>query len=367
MSQTHRLSFALIAVLLLGVACNSGNGDTTPPAQSDGPDKGKGSTAADSKPTGDAPKEKEVTLTIYSGRKEKLVQPVFDLFQEETGIKVRVKYGQTQPLATALIKEGERTEADIFVAQDASTLGFLESKDQLAQLPEDLRNRVVENFRVNTSQWIPVTGRARVLAYSTKLKPEDLPKSVDALTDPAWKGRIGWPPENASFKSFVSAMAKLRGPEKTTAWLKGVQANAPKTYPKNTPAVRAVGKGEIDVALVNHYYLYRLKAELGEDFPVKNHYFKDGSSAALVNISGAGIVKASAHQEAALKFVRFLLSDKAQQHFAETNYEFPLVPGVKAKLDLPPVEELQPPKVDLTALDNVEETEKLLREAGVMP
>ena len=369
MPHTRTLRASLLVAALaafVGAACDNGGSTTTadtPRSASDKPKEGdpKAKAGDEAKPAADE------TLTVYSGRKENLVKPVFDMFEAETGVKVRVKYGETQPLATALIKEGERTEADVFVAQDASTLGFLVSKDQLADLPEDLRNRVVDDFRVKANGWVPITGRARVLAYNTKLKPEELPKSVDELTDPKWKGRIGWPPENASYKSFVSAMVKLRGAEKTEAWLKGVQANAPKTYPKNTPAVRAVGKGEIDVALVNHYYLYRLKAELGDDFPVKNHYFKDGSSAALVNISGAGIVKASKKQELALKFLRFLLSDKAQQHFAETNYEFPLVPGVKAKLDLPPIEEIKPPKVDLTALDDLEATEKLLRSAGVLP
>ena len=129
----------------------------------------------------------------------------------------------------------------------------------------------------------------------------------------------------------------------------------------------AVGKGEVDVALVNHYYLYRLRRELGDDFPVTNHYFKDGSSAALVNISGAAVVKHTKNPALAQQFISFLLGPKAQKHFADTNYEFPLVAGVKASIDLPDVDSLNPPKIDLTKLSNLETTEKLLRSSGVLP
>jgi iron(III) transport system substrate-binding protein len=212
------------------------------------------------------------TLVVYSGRGEPLVAPVLAAFEQRSGVDLQVKYGDTAQLAAAILEEGARSPADVFLAQDASTLGFLDGKATFAPLSAAVTARAPAGMKSTAGRWVGLSGRARVLAYNTKaLKPEQLPESIDELTSPRWKGRVGWAPENASFQSFVAAMIALRGREPTERWLVAMKANAPKEYPKNTPAVIAVARGEIDVALVNHYYLHRLKAEQGADFPVANH------------------------------------------------------------------------------------------------
>lgn len=310
---------------------------------------------------------KSRTLEVYSGRTEKLVAPVIEMFEKKTGVDVKVKYADTAQLAATILEEGKRSPADVFLAQDASSLGLLEQQEVFATLPESITGKLEPSVKSPNGKWVGVTGRARVLAYNTsKLKPEDLPASAAELVDPKWKGRVGWAPENASFQSAVSAMIQLEGEDAARAWVEGMQANQPRAYPKNTPAVLAVSRGEVDVALVNHYYLYRLRDEHGADFPVENHYFRSGKADSLINVSGVAILGTTDDMDTAREFVEFLLSAEAQEYFVKQNYEFPVVAGVKSPIGLPDISTLAAPVVDLAKLQDLETTYKILRSAGAL-
>ena len=77
---------------------------------------------------------------------------------------------------------------------------------------------------------------------------------------------------------MVTAMRHLWGEDETREWLEGMLANDVKVFPKNTPIVDAAGKGEVDVGLVNHYYLHRFLAEHGDEFGARN-LFPEGRGA----------------------------------------------------------------------------------------
>lgn len=162
-------------------------------------------------------------------------------------------------------------------------------------------------------------------------------------------------------------MVELEGADATEKWLVGMVANEPKSYPKNTPAVTATASGEVDVALVNHYYLHRLEAEHGADYPVENHYFSDGNAASLVNVSAVSVLKSSANDEAALEFVRYLLSEEGQKFFVAETFEYPVVKGVATGEGLPTLESIRAPRVDFTKLANLETTVELLRKVKALP
>lgn len=309
-----------------------------------------------------------LSLTVYSGRAEVLVAPLIEKFEAASNVTVNVKYGKSGELAGTLLEEGDKSPADVFWSQDASTIGVLASKGVLAPLPAEVTAPVAAPFKSASNDWVATSGRARVLVYNTeKLKPEDLPKSAAELTDPAWKGRVGWAPENASFQSSVAAMVELEGADATKKWLEGMVANGAKVFPSNTPAVVATAAGEVDVALVNHYYLFRLKKEHGEGFAAENHYFANGKAESLVNVTGIGQLKTSKNSEAAQKFIAYLLSEDAQKYFATETYEFPGASGVTALEGLPAIETLNVPTVDFAKLDNLEASVKLLRETKALP
>ncbi len=308
------------------------------------------------------------TLTVYSGREEELVAPLFERFEEQTGIDVEVRYADSAELAATIAEEGDNSPADVFFAQDPGSLGSIE--DQLAELPDAILDRVDEQFRDSDGRWVGTSGRARVIVYNTDALSEDeVPDSVFDLTDPKWKGRIGLPPTNASFQAFVTAMRLDVGDERTRQWLEGLKGNDPKFYEKNTPTVEAVASGEIDLGLVNHYYLYLVKAEQGEDAPIANKYLRGDDPGALVSVAGAGVLDDADHAEAAERFVEFLLSDESQRFYTEEaeEAEIPLVDGIPAKEGVPTLDELadRGPDIDLSSLGaELERTLELLNETG---
>ena len=304
-------------------------------------------------------------LVVYSGRSESLVSPVIDQFREATGIDVQVKYGGTSAMAATLLEEGENSPADVFWAQDPGALVALSS--MFAPLPSDAVLAVPEWARAADGTWVGVTGRARVIVYSTELSEDELPASLDELTEPQWRGRIGWPPTNASFRIMVTAMRHMWGEDRTREWLEGIIANDVGVFPKNTPIVDAAGRGEVDVGLVNHYYLHRFIAEHGDGFGARNLFLNDGGPGSLVMIAGAGILSTSPNPDNAERFVRFLLSKVAQQYFAASVYEYPLIEGVKTHHLLPPIDSLQSPDIDFALLDDLVGTEELLRDVGAIP
>lgn len=306
-------------------------------------------------------------LTIYSGRNENLVGPFIEAFTAATGIDADVRYAGTGELAVTLLEEGDASPADLFFAQDAGALGLLQDAGRFTALPEDLLATVDARFRSDAGMWTGASARARVLVYNTDALTEDeVPTKVDALLDPAWSGKVGWAPTNASFQTFITAFRVLEGDAAARAWLEGMVANGVVPFEGNTDIVMAVGNGELDLGLVNHYYLYAVKREEGDAFPVANRYLDATDPGALVNIAGAGILSSSAHQEEALAFVEYLLSEEGQEYFAAETSEYPVVSGVASPAGLPPLAEVGSPEIDLSDLADLEGTVALLTELGIL-
>lgn len=346
----------VLAFALLGAACTPAAPPpaTSPPTVPASATPDQGSPAAGS-------------LTVYSGRSEELVGPLVERFEAATGIDAQVRYGDTAELAALLLEEGTNTPADVFFAQDAGALGAVAAEGMLSELPQPLLERVPAEFRSPSGEWVGVSGRARVVAYdSRELSADEMPASIDAFTDPEWRGLIGWAPTNGSFQSFVTAYRLLEGEEAARAWLEGIQANEPRSFDSNSAIVQAIADGEIEVGFVNHYYLLRFLAEQGDDFPVRNHFFEGADPGALVNVAGAGILAATDVQPAAQEFVDFLLAEEAQAYFATETYEYPLVSGMAGPEGQPPLESIEAPDIDLSDLSDLQGTLELLRSVGAL-
>lgn len=305
------------------------------------------------------------SLTVYSGREEELVAPLFERFQDETGITVEVRYGDSAELAATIAEEGDNSPADVFWAQDPGALGSVAA--QLARLPEETLALVAERFRDDEGRWVGTSGRVRTIVYDTsKLSDDDVPSSVLDLVEPAWEDKVGIAPTNASFQAFVTAFRLAEGDQAARDWLVALKENGARTYEKNTPIVEAVAGGEIELGLVNHYYVGLVKAE-SPDAPVANHYLAPGDPGALVSVAGAGILASAANADEAQELVSFLLSEPAQAFYAEEaeEAEYPLVDGVEAAAGLTPLAELEGPDIDLGVFGvELERTVELLRETG---
>ena len=352
MRSLFRTVVLVVASVCLAAACGTGSASPSP----------SGSSV-----TGTSGDALASVLTIYSGRSKELVGPLIDRFKAATGHDVRVDYAGTTDLASTILEEGDASPADVFFAQDAGALGAVAAEGRLARLPQATLGLIDPRFRADDGTWVGVSGRARVVVYDTRVLSEaDLPSTIDAFTDPQWKGRIGWAPTNASFQSFVTAYRLLKGDGAAKAWLEGIQANQPKVYDGNDAVLAATAAGEIEVGFVNHYYLIRQQIEQGDDFPVANHFLPGGDPGALVNVAGAGILTTARNPTAAQAFIDFLLSTEGQSYFATETSEYPLIDGVPADPALPPLTEIQSPAIDLSDLSDLEGTLKLLQESGVL-
>ena len=345
-----RYTLALVFVFL---GCSKGE---TPKEPMNEPSKN-----SEEKTTADKPKE----LVVYSGRSAKLVDPIFERFEAKTQIKVRVRQGKSDGLSNRVALEGTSSEADVILLQESGYLEVLGRKGFLKPLPENLTSKVPPSYVGSERNWIGVSGRARVLVYSTEgVQPKDLPTTLEALADPKWQGQIGWAPTNASFEAHVSALRYTWGEEKTRSWLKKMKALAPKKYPKNSPQVRAVDKGEIKIGWVNHYYLLRQKAA-NPELKAANHSFQTAKDPGnLMMLSGAAIVKTTKQPVAAEAFLNFLLSDEIQAILTQRNYEYPTVAGIPLGEGLTPIGD-RLSQVSQEHLTDIAGTQKLLQSVGL--
>ncbi|MEC4886963.1 MAG: iron ABC transporter substrate-binding protein [Scytonema sp. PMC 1070.18] len=306
------------------------------------------------------------TLTVYSGREEKIMSPLIEKAKKDLGMDIEVRYGDSTELAIALIEEGKNSRADVFYAQDAGSLGAIAREGRTLALPAQLLNKVSPQFRSAGGEWIGISGRARVIDYNIKLvKANELPSSVMQLTEPKWRGKVGWAPTNGSFQSFVTAMRLMQGDQKTLQWLKAMKANGAKAYSGNSAIVEALGRGEVALGLVNNYYLYRF-TKTDPNFPVAIHHTQGGDPGALINVAGLAVLNTTDQKSDAEKFVDYMLRPEVQKFLTEQFYEYPLVTGIPVSQKQIPLEKLQAPNLDLNKLSDLKGTLTLLQEAGLL-
>ena len=307
------------------------------------------------------------SITVYSGRSEDLIAPLIERYKEDTGADVEVRYGDTAELAGTIREEGPNSPADLFFSQDAGALGALEKDDLLTELPGDITDEVDPRFRSRDDRWVATSARARVVAYNRdQVQRSELPDSILGFTDERWNGRIGWAPTNGSFQAFVTALRELRGDDVAREWLEGIVANDPEVFDDNEPIRDAIAAGELDVGFINHYYVAQAQAEEGPDYPVEVHFPPGGDPGSLVNVAGVGILESSESKEEAERFIRFMLSREAQEYFARETKEYPLAAGVEADRRLVPLEDIQQPDIDLSNLDDLQGTLRMIEEAGAL-
>lgn len=325
---------------------------------------GSSASAPDTTTTASAIENATGEVTLYSGRSEELIADLLTEFTSSTGIKVNARFGDSGEMAALLLTEGSNSPADVFLSQDGGALGAV--RDSMMVLPQTTLNKVDAKYRDTDGKWIGVSGRVRVIVYNPDLVDAP-PTSIDELLDAKWSGKIGFAPTNASWQSFVTGLRILRGEEGARSWLESFASNKPVAYEKNSAVRDAVNAGEVALGLVNHYYLYeKIAAEGAETVKAKNQYIGGGDPGGLVNVAGVGILANAKNTSAAQAFVDFLLSTNGQQYFRDKTFEYPLVKGQTQAPELPALEDLGSPAIDLSDLSSIEVTQELLQEVGLL-
>jgi iron(III) transport system substrate-binding protein len=308
----------------------------------------------------------EVTeLTIYSGRSEEFIAPFFAQWEAQSGITLNIRYGDSAELAAQILEEGGNSPADLFLSQDAGSLGAVAQAGLFTQLSAEIASAIPATYVAANRNWVGVTGRARVFAYAPD-RVKVLPQSVTDLTNSQYKNQIGIAPTNASFQAFLTALIENKGVDFAKNWLKALQANGVKIYAKNSAIVEAIDKGEISIGLVNHYYIWEVSEGLGRAINVKNGFFATGDLGNLINVSGAGVLASSKKYAAAEDLINFLTSSASQAKFVTDTHEYSLISGAAAPAGVPALDQIGAPAVDLATLKNIKATQDLLIEVGLL-
>ncbi|MGM0591808.1 MAG: extracellular solute-binding protein [Halobacteriota archaeon] len=307
-------------------------------------------------------------LTLYSGRGEALVGELVDYIEElYPDLDVVPRYNAAAELVNQIQTEGGSSPADVFFSVNAGALGSLKDGGRTQSLPDDVLDFVREEFRDPDGQWVGTSGRARTLPYNTdQFEESDIPTDIFAIPETeAFADNVGWAPTYSSFQAFVTAMRVLNSDETTRQWLRDMLDLGVEQYNNEFLVSQAVADGEIGVGFANHYYIQRILA--GRPDAPLGTAFTEGDAGSIFNVAGACVLDTADDAALASNFVRHLLSAEAQDYFARTTFEYPLVEGVDPIGRLPSIDELTPPQdLDLTQLSDLEGTVTLMREVGVL-
>jgi len=310
-------------------------------------------------------------VNVYSYRQPFLIQPMFDAFTRQSGVKVNVVFAP-EGLVERLKQEGRNSPADIIFTVDIGRLA--DAVDSGVTQPVKtaaLLNAIPEAYRQADGHWYGLTQRARILYVSKdRVAAEDAPKTYEELADPAWKGRICTRSGSHVYQvALTSAMIAHHGLEKTENWLRGLKENlARKPQGNDRAQVKAIKEGECDISLGNNYY-YGAMLQNEEQFewaqavyPVFPTIADTGTH---VNISGMALTTSAPNKENGIKLMEFLASDLAQQMYAEQNFEYPIVAGVPQGGLVRSMGELTPDTLDLEEIAaNRNAAIKLINEVG---
>jgi len=306
-------------------------------------------------------------IVVYNAQHEGLAKEWSDKFTAETGINVVVRKGSDLEFANQIVAEGANSPADVFLTENSPAMALVEKAGLFAPLDESTLAQVPEVYRPSSGLWTGIAARTTVFAYDkTRLSEDQLPKSMLDLADPAWKGRWAASPSGADFQAIVGALLKLKGEDVTAAWLTAMKENSI-AYRGNSAAMKGVNSGEIEGALIYHYYYFGDQARTGENSSyIGLHYFRNEDPGAFVSVSGGGVLASSKHPKEAQAFLNWITGPSGQSVLRTGNsYEYAVGAGESSNPALEPLDKLQAPKIDPSSLDSRKVSE-LMTAAGLL-
>ncbi len=323
-----RISFGLCAMVVLALAGCSGGGDSEP-ATVDAAVDTAAKSAAETKPAAE--------LTVYSARNEQLIEPIFNRYTEETGVKINFLTDKEAALLERLKAEGSRTPADVLITVDAGNLWQAAQDNLLAPIQSQaLEANVPSYLRDPQNRWFGLSIRARTIIHSPERAPVAELSTYEDLADPKWKGRLCLRSSKKVYnQSLVATMIATLGNERAEQVIRGWVANlATAPFASDDEVIDAIAAGRCDVGIVNTYYLGR-KLQVDAKLPVAVFWPNQGAGArgVHINVSGAGLTAHSKQPQAAQQFIEWLSAGEAQRLFADVNLEYP----VNSSIDVNPL------------------------------
>lgn len=312
------------------------------------------------------------TLVLYNGQHEQTTDALVAGFEKATGINVQVRSDDEDTLADEIVTEGSKSPADVFYTENAPALQYLENKGLLAPVASSTLSHTPSKYNSPGGDWVGVSARVSVLIYNPSLiKKSQLPTSVTQLASPKYKGKLAIAAGETDFQPIVTSYVRAYGKAAALKWLKGIKTNASDgshVYPDNETIADEVNRGEAAFGIVNQYYWYRMKAELGaSNVKSKITYFGAHNPGYVLSVSGAGVLKNAPDAANAQKFLAYLVSKKGQQVIAHSiSFEYPLDDGVTTAAPETPFKQLKPNPITIAELGDGSTAISLLRQAGLL-
>ena len=313
------------------------------------------------------------SITLYNGQHVQTAQNLVAAFEAATGISVSIRSNDEGALADQIATEGSHSPADVVLTENSPPLESLQAKGLLAKVKPATRARTPARFSSPQGEWVGVSARVSVLIYNPAVIPaSQLPTEVRQLADPQYRGKLAIAPQEADFQPIVTSFLHAYGKPATLSWLKAVQANASgHVYSDNETVANQVNRGAVAFGIVNQYYWWRMRAEIGASSThSKIAYFAPGDPGYIIDVSGAAVLKSSAHQAAAQKFLAFLVSKQGQEIIADPSksisYEYPIASGVTTQAPETPFSQLRPYPITIAELGDGSTAIALMREAGLL-
>jgi iron(III) transport system substrate-binding protein len=311
------------------------------------------------------------SITLYSGQHPQTTQKLVTAFEKQTGVKVNVRSDDEDVLADQIVTEGGHSPADVFYTENSPPLEFLQGKGLLSAVRSSTLAATPSKYNSPQGDWVAVSARVSVLIYNPRLiSKTQLPASVMQLAEPKYQGKLALAAGETDFQPIVTSVLHAHGKAATVKWLNAVKANAAgHIYPDNETITSDVNRGSAALGIINQYYWYRLRAEIGAGaMHSKIAYFAPHDPGYVLDVSGAAVLKSSKNQADAQRFLAFLVSKPAQEIIGghSLSYEYPIASGVTTVAPETPFSQLQPNSITIGDLGTGSAAIALLRQAGLL-
>jgi iron(III) transport system substrate-binding protein len=310
------------------------------------------------------------SLTLYNGQHVQTTDSLVAAFEKQSGIHVSVRSDDEDTLADQIVTEGSNSPADVIYTENSPALEYLQSKGLLAPVSPSTLASTPSRFNSSQGDWVGVSARVSMLIYNPSLIGAGrLPRKVSELADPRYSGKLALAATETDFQPIVTSYVRTYGRAAALRWLEAIKSNAGShIYPDNETIASQVNSGAVAFGVINQYYWYRLRAQIGaSNIHSKIAYFAPRDPGYVIDVSGAGILKSSKRNAAAQKLLAFLVSKQGQEIIAHSiSFEYPIASGVATTAPETPFDQLQPSSITIPELGDGSTAISLLRQAGLL-
>jgi iron(III) transport system substrate-binding protein len=310
------------------------------------------------------------SITLYNGQHVQTTDSLVAGFEKATGITVNVRSDDEDTLADQIVTEGPHSPADVIYTENSPVLEYLQGKGLLAPVHASTLAHTPGQYNSSRGDWVGVSARVSVLIYNPSLiAKSQLPTTVLQLADARYRGQLAFAAGETDFQPIVTSVVHTYGKTAALRWLEGIKANAGShIYPDNETIADEVNRGAVAFGVVNQYYWYRLRAEIGaSNVHSAITYFAPRDPGYVLDVSGAAILRSSTHQAAAQRFLAYIVSKQGQEIIARSiSFEYPIASGVTTAQPETPFDRLQPNSITIPELGDGSGAIALLKQAGLL-